>query len=156
MLYIIFLTLTFAHTPHTHTRYTLQCHNGSDGVSNPQPHHCLLNRVFRRWSKKTSKLGVAGICARNSPGTSPHKWPVTRKMSPFDDVIMYVEHQWVIVSLTSPSLSHLLSTYLFYTQPMPMGDLKREYLLILLKVNLNIFQTILQLGDEQAIVKYKI
>ena len=24
------------------------------------------------------------------PVNSPHKWPVTRKMSPFDDVIMYI------------------------------------------------------------------
>ena len=31
-------------------------HNGRDSVSNPQPHEFLLNRLFRRWSKKTSKL----------------------------------------------------------------------------------------------------
>ena len=30
---------------------------------------CLLNRLFRRRSKKTSKLHVTGLCARNSPGT---------------------------------------------------------------------------------------
>ena len=29
-------------------------HNGHDGVSNPQPHHCLLNRLFMCRSKKTS------------------------------------------------------------------------------------------------------
>ena len=65
-------------------------HNGLDGVSNHQPHHCLFSRLFGRRSKKTSKLRVTGICAGNSPGTgnSPHKWPVTRKMFPFDDVIM--------------------------------------------------------------------
>ena len=44
-------------------------HNGHDSVSNHQPHDCLLNRLFRRRSKKTSKLRVAGICAGNSPGT---------------------------------------------------------------------------------------
>ena len=45
-------------------------HNGCDGVSNHQPHHCLLNhRLFRRRSKKTSKLRVTGLCAGNSPGT---------------------------------------------------------------------------------------
>ena len=65
-------------------------HNERDGVSNRQPHHCLLNRLFRRRSKKTSKLRVTGLCVGNSPGpvNSPHKWPVTRKMFPFDDVIM--------------------------------------------------------------------
>ena len=44
-------------------------HNGRDSVSNHQPHHCLLNRLFRRRSKKTSKLRVTGLCAGNSPGT---------------------------------------------------------------------------------------
>ena len=40
------------------------------GVSNHQPHDCLLNRLFRRRSKKTSKLRVTGLCAGNSPVTS--------------------------------------------------------------------------------------
>ena len=44
-------------------------HNGRDGVSNQQPHDCLLNRLFRRRLKKTSKLRVTGLCAGNSPGT---------------------------------------------------------------------------------------
>ena len=44
-------------------------HNGRDCVSNHQPHHCLLSRLFRRRSKKTSKLRVTGLCAGNSPGT---------------------------------------------------------------------------------------
>ena len=44
-------------------------HNGRDSVSNHHSYDCLLNRLFRRRSKKTSKLRVAGLCARNSPGT---------------------------------------------------------------------------------------
>ena len=65
-------------------------HNGHDGVSNHQPHDCPLNRSFRRRSKKTSKLRVTGLCAGipRWPVNSPYKWPVTRKMFPFDDVIM--------------------------------------------------------------------
>ena len=48
--------------------YTLQWrHNGCDSVSNHQPHDCLLNRLFRRRSQKTSKLRVTGLCAGNSP-----------------------------------------------------------------------------------------
>ena len=43
-------------------------HNDHDGVSNHQPHGCLLNRLFGRRSKKTSKLRVTGLCAGNSPG----------------------------------------------------------------------------------------
>ena len=44
-------------------------HNGRGSVSNHQPHDCLLNHLFRRRSKKTSKLRVTGLCAGNSPGT---------------------------------------------------------------------------------------
>ena len=44
-------------------------HNGCDCVSNHQPRDCLLNRLFRRRSKQTSKLRVTGLCAGNSPGT---------------------------------------------------------------------------------------
>ena len=64
--------------------------NDYDSVSNHQPHSCLLTRLFRRRSKKTSKLHVTGLCVGNSPGpvNSPHKGPVTRKMFPFDVVIM--------------------------------------------------------------------
>ena len=72
-------------------------HNDHDGVSNYQPHGCLLNRLFRRRSKKTSKLRATGLCVGNSPGpvNSPHKGPATRKVFPFDDVIM--------ITVTSPN-----------------------------------------------------
>ena len=43
-------------------------HNGRDSVSNYQPHDCLLNRLFRRRSKQTSKLRVICLCTGNSPG----------------------------------------------------------------------------------------
>ena len=70
-------------------------HNDHDGVSNHQPHGCLLNRAFGRRSKKTSKLRATGLCAGNSswPVNSPHKGPVTRKMFPLDDVIMHKHRQ---------------------------------------------------------------
>ena len=44
-------------------------HNGRGSVSNHQPHDFLLNRLFRRRSKKTSKLRATGLCAGNSPAT---------------------------------------------------------------------------------------
>ena len=43
--------------------------NGRDSVSNHQPHDCLLNRLFRRRSKKTPKPRVTGLCVGNTPGT---------------------------------------------------------------------------------------
>ena len=39
------------------------------GVSTHQLHDCLLNRLFRRRSKKTSTLRFTGLCVRNSLGT---------------------------------------------------------------------------------------
>ena len=49
---------------------TLQWHhNERDGVSNHQPHDCSFNRLFRRTSKKTSKLRVTGLCEGNSAVT---------------------------------------------------------------------------------------
>ena len=71
-------------------------HNDHDGVSNYQPHGCLLNRLFRRRWQKTSKLCVTGLCAGNSlgPVNSPHKGPVTRKMFPFD-VVITIGQIWV-------------------------------------------------------------
>ena len=44
-------------------------HNERDGVSNHQSHDCLLNRLFRRRTKKASKLRVTGLCEGNSPVT---------------------------------------------------------------------------------------
>ena len=44
-------------------------HNERDGVSHHQPRECLLNHLFKRRSKKTSKLCVTGLCAENSPVT---------------------------------------------------------------------------------------
>ena len=65
-------------------------HNGRDGVSNQQPHDCLLNRLFRRRSKKTSKLRVTGLCAGNSPGTGeiPAQMASYAENVSIDDVIM--------------------------------------------------------------------
>ena len=44
-------------------------HNECDGVSNHQRLDCLFSRLFRRRSKKWSKLRVIGLCEGNSPVT---------------------------------------------------------------------------------------
>ena len=69
-------------------------HNGHDGVPNHQPHDCLLNRLFRRRSKKTSKLRVTALCAGNSPltGEFPAQMDSNAKMFPLDDVIMMTRY----------------------------------------------------------------
>ena len=57
--------------------FTLQCrHNEHKGVSNHQRFDCLLNRLFTRRSKLTSKLRVTGLCEGNSPMAG--KFPAQR------------------------------------------------------------------------------
>ena len=50
-------------------------HNERDGVSNHQPHDCLLNDLFSRRSK-TPKLRATGLCVGNSPVTC--EFPIQR------------------------------------------------------------------------------
>ena len=84
-------------------------HNEHDSVSNHQPHDCLLNRLFRRRSKKTSELRVTGLCVGNSPGpvNSPHKGPVTRKMFPFGDVIMTTDVGFLKLCNFGSAIAHV-------------------------------------------------
>ena len=65
-------------------------HNGRDSVSNHQPHHCLLNRLFRRRSNKTSKLRVTGLCEGNSPGTD--EFPAQRASNVENAFIWWLNH----------------------------------------------------------------
>ena len=51
-----------------HVSITIR-HNERDSVSNHLPRDCLLNLLFRRTSKKTSKLRVTGLCVGTSPVT---------------------------------------------------------------------------------------
>ena len=81
---------------HGSSRTPLQWrHNERDGVSNHQPSDCLLNRLFRRRSKKTSKLRVTGLCAGNSPvtGEIPAQKASNAEIFPFDDFFMHL-HWW--------------------------------------------------------------
>ena len=73
------------------------CHNGRDGVSNHQPHSCLLNRLFRRRSKKTSKLRVTGLCAGNSPVTG--EFPAQMASNAENVSIWWRHHAHVNVTL---------------------------------------------------------
>ena len=86
-----------------------------DCVSNHQPRDCLLNSLFRRRSKKTSKLRVTGLCEGNSPvtGVFPAQGPVMRKMFPFDGVIMTAE-LWCLPDQAVPCtvINPILLTYL--------------------------------------------
>ena len=64
-------------------------HNECDGVSNYQPHDCLLILLFRRRSKKTLKLRVTGHCEGNSPVTG--EFPA-QKTSNAENVSIWWRH----------------------------------------------------------------
>ena len=59
----------YMHGVHTRGWILQGRHSGRDSVSNRQPRDCLLKRLFRRRSKKTTQLRVAGLCAWNAPVT---------------------------------------------------------------------------------------
>ena len=52
-------------------------------------HDCLRNRLFRRRSKKTSKLRVTGLCVGNSQGTG--EFPAQRA-SNAENVSIWLRH----------------------------------------------------------------
>ena len=69
-----------------HWCWTLQWrHNERHGVSNHRRLNCLLDRLFRRRSKKRSKLRVTGLCDGNPPVTGgfPSQRASNMKMSPW-------------------------------------------------------------------------
>ena len=65
-------------------------HKGRDSVSNYQPHDCFTTVYSDADQRKhQSPASLAFVQGDRGPVNSPHKWPVTRKMFPFDDVIMH-------------------------------------------------------------------
>ena len=68
-----------------------------NGFSNHRRIDCLLNRLFRRRSKKTSKLCVTGLCEGNPPVTGgfPSQRASNAAMSPSDDVIWHYVKDWI-------------------------------------------------------------
>ena len=70
-------------------------HNGLDGVSNHQPRHCYSTvHSGANQRKHQSPISLAFVREIHRwPVNSPHKWRVTRKMFPSDDVIIrYLVH----------------------------------------------------------------
>ena len=65
-------------------------HKWRDSVSNHQPYDCFDSAIYsdadeRKHHSSASLAFVRGI--HRGPVNCPQKWPVTRKMFPFDDVI---------------------------------------------------------------------
>ena len=60
----------------------------------------------RKRQSSASLAFVRGI--HRSPVNSPHKWPVTRKMRPFDDVIMLHLVAMILVKRAMYSITYML------------------------------------------------
>ena len=114
-------------------------HNVRNSVSNHQPHYCLLNRLFRRRSKKTSNSASLAFVWGIHRGlvNSPHQWPVTRKMFPFDDVIMirhcqtinrrctFYKVKYVLINIWKLMVSKICYHWSNYTMKYNRGGQKR-------------------------------
>ena len=74
-------------------------HKEPHGVLKHRYLECLLSRLFRRTSKKTSKPSVTGLCEGNPPVTGgfPAQRASYTEMFSFDDVIMDAAHKPVMM-----------------------------------------------------------
>ena len=99
-------------------------HNEHDGISNHQRLDGLLNCLFRRRSKNTSKLHITGLCAENSPVTD--EFP-SQRASNAENVPIWWRHHvrqwfgthlWTIISWTIADF-FLFFANKFYEQYMP-------------------------------------
>ena len=67
-------------------------HNGPDGVSNHRRLDCVLNRLFKRRSKTTSKLRATDLCEGNSPVTG--EFP-TQRASNAENISTWWSHHGI-------------------------------------------------------------
>ena len=81
-------------------------------MSNHRCLDCLLNRLFRWRSKKTSKLHVTGLCEGNLPvaGGFPSQRASNMEMFPFDDIIM----------VFCTCFGYVISSYLSHVRNLPI------------------------------------
>ena len=101
----------------------IRCEHYSDVIMGAMASHVISltivystvhsGAVQRKHRSSASLAFVQGI--HRWPVNSPHKWPVTRKMFPFDDVIMRIEctgeTQLISFRLISPSEIPLIKPY---------------------------------------------
>ena len=107
-------------------------HNGIGGVSNHQPHDCLLNRLFRCKSSKirvTIKALVTGFCMGNSPLTG--EFPAQRASNAENVSIWWRPHDNSTLETDKPpSLFDLkLGVYHHHQKSIKVGPIIAAYIL---------------------------
>ena len=89
-----------------------------------EPHDCFLNRLFRRRSAKKT-INDSRHWPLWGQVNSPHKWPITRKMFPFYDVIMI--YIWVMtICITFMGFNHGFAHILTKLSSVWGADLRSE------------------------------
>ena len=91
-------------------------HNRHDGVLNHQPHHSLLNRLFRPRSYKASKLRVTGLYEGNSPGTG--EFPPQMASNAEEVSIWWRHHEARLINKVARSLIHHIENRFRITGPL--------------------------------------
>ena len=105
-------------------------HNEGDGAPNHRYLHCLFKRLFRHGTDQRKNQSFASLAfvweIHRWPVNSPHKGPVTRKMFPFDDVIMscmpwtrlkLISDCYWLIQVSSPSTVALLKFVIPFRNP---------------------------------------
>ena len=95
-------------------------HNERHGVSNHRRLDCLLNRLFRPRSKKTSKLRVTGLCAGNTPVTG--EFP-TQRASNAENVSIWWRHHEVAVGVGNARRS-AITLWIRLKNKKPFGNIR--------------------------------
>ena len=91
------------------TQMTLQWrHKEHDGVSSHQRLDCLLNRLYRRRSKKPSKLRVTGLCEGNSPVTGEFS---VQRANNAENVSIWWRHRGTAISHIAKTLGSMSIKY---------------------------------------------
>ena len=130
-------------------------HNDHAGVSNHQPHGCLLNRLFRRKSKKTSKLHVTGLCAGNSPGTG--EFPA-QMASYAENVSIWWRHhdssRLLVFSPLGSSLNYVTTNVIGWPLDISWSDVSDLYLLQPVHTE-NVLYILVPVTKYTIILKYK-
>ena len=88
--------------------------NERDGLSNHQPHDCLLDRLFRCRSKKTSKLRVDSLCAGNSLVTGEF---LAQRASNTENVSIWWRHHVIMWETMSGCIKPLTTAIFKVTFP---------------------------------------
>ena len=84
-------------------RVALQwCHHERDGVSIHRRLDCLFNRLFKRRSKKTSKLRLTGLFEMNPSVTS---WFPSQRASNAENVSIWWRHHGMLNQLHTLGIS---------------------------------------------------